>query len=392
MPAVRLLRQPLLARFLRRCALLFHAAAPPPRLCADTTAIWLETHPSARSGYTEVIPARIIQKTPPRSPYARWDWRFDEYLTQSEPPVYTLSLQGGHVVGGNGSVVTADEVILGDLSKEWFFGPNQHSLLFKPWLPRPKKLSGRVATVAVASGWNYYHWLLDVLPRFGILQRAGIDLNSLDGLILNEGKSRYKTETLEILGIEKPAIWDVNKHAHYICDELIAPSLPPVSGQAPPWVVDVLRGMFLDRAGSPGKPRRIYLSRARAKYRRFTNEPDVKQLLNDSGFEEVFTEGMSFLDQVRLFASATEIVAPHGAGLSNLVFCRPGTRVVEVFSPNYVNGCFWALANWTQIDYYYVLGSGRRPPEGRDPHRVEQDITVNLDELRETLRMAKIIG
>jgi capsular polysaccharide biosynthesis protein len=123
----------------------------------------------------------------------------------------------------------------------------------------------------------------------------------------------------------------------------------------------------------------------------FTNEPEVKSLLKDNGFEEIFTEGMSFLEQVRLFASAREIVAPHGAGLSNLVFCQPGTRVLEVFSPNYVNGCFWALANWAQIDYYYILGTGNRPPVGRDPHRVEQDITVNLDELKEALRMAKMV-
>jgi capsular polysaccharide biosynthesis protein len=366
-----------------------------------TAAAWLEDHPGARSGYTEVVPSQVITKQPPRSPYPHWDWRFDAYLNQQAPPVYTLRLPGGHVAGGNGSVITADEVILGDVSKEWFFGPEQHSLFFRPWLPAPRRLSGRIATVAVASGWNYYHWLLDVLPRLGLLKRSGFDARSLNGLIVNEGTSRYKTETLALLEMDKMPLWETRRSAHFICDELIVPSHPPVSGQAPPWVVTVLRELFLERALQAGAvggaggtriPKRIYLSRAGAKYRRFTNEPEVAQLLRDSGFEEVFTEKMSFLEQVRLFAGATDIVAPHGAGLSNLVFCQPGTRVVEVFSPNYVNGCFWALANWARIDYYYVLGSGRRPPAGRDPHRVEQDITVNMDELKEVLRMAKITG
>jgi capsular polysaccharide biosynthesis protein len=39
------------------------------------------------------------------------------------------------------------------------------------------------------------------------------------------------------------------------------------------------------------------------------------------------------------------IVAPHGAALTNIVFTPPGALVVELFGDNYVNGCFWAIAN-----------------------------------------------
>ena len=41
-------------------------------------------------------------------------------------------------------------------------------------------------------------------------------------------------------------------------------------------------------------------------------------------------EFVPFADQVRHFAKARLIVAAHGAALSNLVFCAPGTRVIEV--------------------------------------------------------------
>ena len=57
---------------------------------------------------------------------------------------------------------------------------------------------------------------------------------------------------------------------------------------------------------------------------------------------------------------AEAIVAPHGAGLTNLVWCAPKTRVVEIFSPLYVNLCYWAIASLTQADYYYLLGSADR--------------------------------
>ena len=50
-------------------------------------------------------------------------------------------------------------------------------------------------------------------------------------------------------------------------------------------------------------------------------------------------------------------MAPHGAGLTNLVWCAPHTKVLEIFSPLYVNLCYWAIASVTQADYYYLLGN-----------------------------------
>lgn len=41
-------------------------------------------------------------------------------------------------------------------------------------------------------------------------------------------------------------------------------------------------------------------------------------------------ESMTFAEQVRLFRGARAIVAVHGAGLANMVFCRPGTTLIEV--------------------------------------------------------------
>jgi capsular polysaccharide biosynthesis protein len=117
----------------------------------------------------------------------------------------------------------------------------------------------------------------------------------------------------------------------------------------------------------------------------------VRAWLAKRGFAEVFTEEMSFPEQAALFASVNAVVAPHGAGLTNLVFCRSRTKVVEIFSPEYVNGCFWALANMADLDYFYALGAGRRPPENHDPQKVEQDITVNLEVLEATLALTLLI-
>jgi capsular polysaccharide biosynthesis protein len=66
-------------------------------------------------------------------------------------------------------------------------------------------------------------------------------------------------------------------------------------------------------------------------------------------------EEMTWSDQIVAFCSAREIVAPHGAGLANLVFCERGTRVVELFNSEYVNPCFWRLAAVRGLDYRPVV-------------------------------------
>lgn len=102
------------------------------------------------------------------------------------------------------------------------------------------------------------------------------------------------------------------------------------------------------------------------------------QILLSKGLKKVILEDLSFADQVQIFASADVIVSPHGAGLSNLVFCRPDTKVLEFFSPNYVNVCFWVLSNHVGADYYCFIGDGLVLPETSIEHGIENNITVSI--------------
>jgi hypothetical protein len=52
-----------------------------------------------------------------------------------------------------------------------------------------------------------------------------------------------------------------------------------------------------------------------------------------NGFSMHTLEGMTPRAQMQLFQNADFIVAPHGAGLANLLFCAPGTKIIE-FSPD----------------------------------------------------------
>ncbi len=76
--------------------------------------------------------------------------------------------------------------------------------------------------------------------------------------------------------------------------------------------------------------RRVYLSRAQATRRHLVNESELLPVMESFGVEPVMLETHSIPEQVALFRQAEWVVAPHGAGLTNLLFAPPQTRVLEI--------------------------------------------------------------
>ena len=70
----------------------------------------------------------------------------------------------------------------------------------------------------------------------------------------------------------------------------------------------------------------------------------------------VALETLSVAQQMTLFSQAEAIVGAHGSGLANLVFCSPGTAVVEMFSPNYLRTDYWMISQYLQLHHYNLGG------------------------------------
>jgi capsular polysaccharide biosynthesis protein len=140
------------------------------------------------------------------------------------------------------------------------------------------------------------------------------------------------------------------------------------------------------RAASGAAPGvRLYITRENARRRRVTNEAELWRFLEVAGFTKVRAEEWSWREQIAAFARAKVIVAPHGAGLANVAFCQPGTRVVELYHRAYVNPCFARLAEIKGLDHRPVIASGDGEP-GCDPARGRCDILADLDAVRRALR------
>jgi hypothetical protein len=129
-------------------------------------------------------------------------------------------------------------------------------------------------------------------------------------------------------------------------------------------------------------PQRIVAVR-NSHYRRLTNSQRVLRQACRSGFEPVALGAQSVGEQVALFKNADEIVIQTGAGMANLLFARPGTRVLGLVGPNKDQWKFWAdFCDVLDLDSRFVVGN----PAGRkDDDSAHADFRIPISHLKKTL-------
>ncbi|MFD0694229.1 glycosyltransferase family 61 protein [Paenibacillus sp. GCM10027628] len=294
----------------------------------------------------------------------------------------------GRVYGAKPDILTPDHKLIWEHSREKNIMPDQHSIFQQNRLPPVKKTTKTLALLSIKDSRIYYHWMLDVLPRLHIMKQCGIQA---DAYIINGRRmAPFQYETLEALGIPKEKVIVSHSGLHLQAKKLIIPHFS--RGIRPKWVCDFLRQeLMINKKIEPVKGfERIFISRANAGKRKLLNEEEVMGLLAKYGFQSIRLEEKSVAEQIQIFASAKVVVAPHGAGLTNVLFSDPGTKVIEFLAPSLVHNCYPILSSLLGHRHYYIIGEGERPPEYVDPHDRKANITVRLSDVREILKMAGI--
>ncbi|NEP81005.1 MAG: tetratricopeptide repeat protein [Okeania sp. SIO3B3] len=239
---------------------------------------------------------------------------------------------------------------------------------------------------------NYFHWMFDVVARIDLLRRTDI---KIDKFIFGNCEKKFQKESLEALGISQDKIIESRLYPHIKAQQLIVPSCSAKQREiwVNKWSCEFLRSLFLKPQNITEvseRPKRIYISRKLASWRRVLNEEEVVNLLEKFGFVSLTLESMTIAEQVSYMAAAKVVISPHGAGLTNLVFCSPGTKVIEIFSPKYVNSLYWRISNFCSLSHYYLLGDFC-DNDSLGKQLWAPDIIVNLKQLLKIMELAKVI-
>mgnify|MGYP000131117906 CR=1 FL=1 len=298
--------------------------------------------------------------------------------TAESPAEFTARLPKGRVFGA-GSVLAPDGTsIARDVSLDFGKPPDAHWLLTYGKIPPPRSISGTTAVIATTLGSGYGHWLLDELPRLLTLPRDQAQT------LIAHARHQFSRVALDHWGWTGPVLYP-ERDAHFQCENLLVPSLVGTVIQPTRHGLDLVTDFTSTFPPSrSGLGERIYLTRETARRRRVTNEPELWSLLHAAGFSKVQLEHLTWAEQINAFRQAKIIVSPHGAGLANLVFCHPGTRVVELFNRAYVHGCYWRVAALQQLDYWPVVPTSAAPL-GQASHCNRLDIEADLLQVRAAL-------
>ncbi len=219
----------------------------------------------------------------------------------------------------------------------------------------PISVDGPWINLLVGGHRNYYHWMLECLAR---LAGASDATRTIGRILIPMPRAEFHQASLVFAGI--PAALDIRFVAPsetLRVREAVSPWSVTGYHRPHPCIVPFFRAM---RDAAPRRdeawPRRLYIDRRGSDQRPLANEEELIAALLPRGFVPVRLETLPLADQIALFAHADMIVAPHGAGLTNLVFARPETQVLELLMDGWVNWCFRHLAALFGLPYDCVLG------------------------------------
>jgi hypothetical protein len=208
---------------------------------------------------------------------------------------------------------------------------------------------------------NYAHWFTAHMPKLLLLRERGLAAR----IVMPARRPRFIDDSLVHFGFDPGQFrtFDPNR-------VIKARSLTVM--QTDRFRPDLLRRV---RSESPmltdsDKPhRRVFISRQAAARRRLVNEAEIWPLLEQRGFERVHMEALSFAEQVRLMQETAILCAPHGAGLTNMMFCAAGTHIIEMADLSFPNPNFCAVAAAMDLPYWLVSSEGIG-----ETHPLEKDL------------------
>ncbi|MEM7190114.1 MAG: glycosyltransferase family 61 protein [Pseudomonadota bacterium] len=243
-------------------------------------------------------------------------------------------------------------------------------------MTNPQRVPGRnIFFNGVGRGSNYYHWIGEQMPRMALIRKY-VDLGEVDSIVVFVKKRvGFIEESLTALFPEfKGQVVQIQGHSaasdeayFFVQQGLAERSAHPDYVKKTPPAFRASIGSLIDlcehfdsqasRLIGPkgGYPDVAFISRDRAGQRQWINEDTLVNAVGPRA-RKVYSEDLSFREQLNTFHHADVIVAQHGAGLANAVFCKPGTRVIEVTARSHARRAwdFAKLGIARGLDYHVV--------------------------------------
>ena len=304
----------------------------------------------------------------------------------------------------NVSIIDNNNVLVNKVSHQQIDGamfPSKHNSALIKGTPRlKKKFKGSVLCMiqGVSAETNYFHWMFDILPRIKLIEKIK-KLKSIDYFYFPELK-KWQRDTLSVFKIPKNKFINSKKYRHIEADLVFATSHPwytkghmvSEAKNLPAWAINWVSKTFLRYKKKFHCRKKIFIDRSESMYKhcRIINNNEVKNNLVKMGFSIHETGKMSFFEQIYLFNNAKVIVGAHGAAFTNLVFCKPKTKIIEIIPKSHSNTVNKKICRVRNLNYFRFT---TRDLHGYNPKKIKWsnekitgDIVVNIVALNKKLK------
>jgi len=162
-----------------------------------------------------------------------------------EDTQFVASFPRGLVIN-EGGILTHEGLVLRDTET---YREDQHGLLKGAMPDAYLFVEGSVAVISSPGQENWYHWLLQVLPRLKILVESGVHF---DKIYVNNLKYSWQKESLEmvckLLNVSQDMFLLIEDNVVVQAETLIVPSAPFIPAkhrkQIPLWFKEFLQALF----------------------------------------------------------------------------------------------------------------------------------------------------
>ncbi|MBX2932308.1 MAG: glycosyltransferase family 61 protein [Chitinophagaceae bacterium] len=217
---------------------------------------------------------------------------------------------------------------------------------------------------------NYFHWTAESLTRIALLTQHNPSVKEKFTILINHDAPKFVEESLELI-----IQWPKEKIKRYSDKKItkafncLQISYPTVRNQHtlryyayPAYIFQILSTLATENlqhlSHEEELPKKFIISRKYAGSRHLINEEILLEHFPNLNLQIIYLEKLPFITQVKLFNNAQLIIAPHGAGLTNLTYCRDTAVVYEIYpiGRNFnQNSSFYQISKSINLPYHLIM-------------------------------------
>jgi capsular polysaccharide biosynthesis protein len=213
---------------------------------------------------------------------------------------------------------------------------------------------------------NYGHWLIEMMPMAKVA-RDHIKLAGARYIVSDEAGALGSVveQSMNMIGVASSDLRRTSREPHWFEELIVVTGLTQHGIFMSPRVFEAIDAMT---ASVPYEQSgKIYASRRQMSYRKFVDEDEIETIMGGNGYRTRDTGAMKFSEQISLFKGADAVTGVMGAALTNIVFCGPGTKVVNLAPAKQAGSFFWLIAAQRGLDYTDVRCAQVGPKRGNAP-------------------------